>query len=233
MDNIYEDKALQSYLCDISRYSALSREEEKEIAIKAKAGDLSAKEALIKSNLKFVVKIASKYQNRGLSLSELISDGNLGLITAIEKFDPEKDIKLISYAVWWIKQKILYAIVKRNESRVETREFGPTSDMQRETEVYYEQIESTDPNVIFSKERLHKCIKRAIEELNAREAFVIKSYFGLYGFEEMTYSKIAELLGISREAVRQLKIKSMEKILKKVNNEKESEINHILSNIYT
>jgi RNA polymerase primary sigma factor len=69
---------------------------------------------LIQSNLKFVVKIASRYQNRGLSLSELISEGNIGLIKAIEKFDPEKDIKLISYAIWWIKQRIMLAVSEKS-----------------------------------------------------------------------------------------------------------------------
>ncbi|MCF7857871.1 MAG: RNA polymerase sigma factor RpoD/SigA [Candidatus Cloacimonetes bacterium] len=112
-ENIFNDKALQSYLNQISKNKPLSREAEHELALKAKKGDEKAIEKLVTSNLKFVVKIAAKYQNRGLSLSELISEGNMGLIKAIEKFDPSKHNKLISYAVWWIRQKILFALAEK------------------------------------------------------------------------------------------------------------------------
>ncbi|MBT4333281.1 MAG: RNA polymerase sigma factor RpoD/SigA, partial [Candidatus Cloacimonetes bacterium] len=91
----------------------LSREKEHELAIKAQKGNQAAIEKLVTSNLKFVVKIAAKYQNRGLTLSELISEGNMGLIKAIDKFDPKLHNKLISYAVWWIRQKILFALAEK------------------------------------------------------------------------------------------------------------------------
>jgi len=112
-ENIFSDKALQTYLNQIADIEPLSREEEHKLAIKAKKGDQAAIEKLVTSNLKFVVKIAAKYQNRGLSLSELISEGNMGLIKAIEKFDPKLHNKLISYAVWWIRQKILFALAEK------------------------------------------------------------------------------------------------------------------------
>ncbi len=112
-ENVFEDRALQSYLNQISKIKPLSREEENKLALKAKKGDKSAINKLVKSNLKFVVKVAAQYQNRGLSLAELISEGNMGLIKSIEKFDPEKDNKLISYAVWWIKQRILFALAEK------------------------------------------------------------------------------------------------------------------------
>jgi RNA polymerase primary sigma factor len=113
-ESVYSDKALQSYLSEISKYKAIPRELEHELAIKARNGDQDALNTLIQSNLKFVVKIASRFQNRGLSLAELISEGNIGLIKAIEKFDPDKDIKLISYAIWWIKQRIMLALAEKN-----------------------------------------------------------------------------------------------------------------------
>lgn len=113
-ESVFADKALQNYLREISKYKTLSREEEHELGIKAKNGDANALNRLIQSNLKFVVKIAARYQNRGLTLSELISEGNIGLIKAIEKFDPEKDIKLISYAIWWIKQRIMLAVSEKS-----------------------------------------------------------------------------------------------------------------------
>jgi len=112
-ENIFNDKALQNYLNQIAEINPLSREEEYELAIKAKNGDKAAIEKLVTSNLKFVVKIAAKYQNRGLTLSELISEGNMGLIKAIDKFEPEQQNKLISYAVWWIRQKILFALAEK------------------------------------------------------------------------------------------------------------------------
>lgn len=113
-ESVFSDKALQNYLAEISKFETLSREEEHELGIKARNGDPQAMNRLIQANLKFVVKIASKYQNRGLSLSELISEGNIGLIKAIEKFDPDKDIKLISYAIWWIKQRIMLAVSEKS-----------------------------------------------------------------------------------------------------------------------
>lgn len=113
-ENVFDDQALQNYLNEISIYPTLTREEEQSLAQEAKNSNQEAKNQLIKANLKFVVKIASHYQNRGLSLSELISEGNMGLIKAIEKFDPSMDIKLISYAVWWIKQRILFAISEKS-----------------------------------------------------------------------------------------------------------------------
>ncbi|MFO8145375.1 MAG: RNA polymerase sigma factor RpoD/SigA [Candidatus Syntrophosphaera sp.] len=113
-ENVFADKALQNYLREISKFETLSREEEHELGIRARNGDPEAMNKLIRANLKFVVKIASRYQNRGLSLSELISEGNIGLIKAIEKFDPDKDIKLISYAIWWIRQRIMLAVSEKS-----------------------------------------------------------------------------------------------------------------------
>ena len=113
MENVFQDKALQKYLKEISKIEPLSADEEKRLARLAKKGDKEALNKLLLANLKFVVKIAAKYQNRGLSLAELISEGNDGLIKAIEKFDPDKDIKLISYAVWWIRQRILQALAEK------------------------------------------------------------------------------------------------------------------------
>ncbi|HPY97098.1 MAG TPA: RNA polymerase sigma factor RpoD/SigA [Candidatus Cloacimonadota bacterium] len=114
MGNVFNDQALQSYLKNIAKIPVISREEEVELAIKAKAGDNEAKNKLVSAHLKFVVKIASAYQCRGLSLLELISEGNIGLIEAIDRFEPDKGIKLISYAVWWIRQAILSAIVEKS-----------------------------------------------------------------------------------------------------------------------
>lgn len=98
------------YFNEISKYPLLTEEEEFELAVKAKKGDARAKDALLTSNLRFVVKIAKEYTNRGLPFLDLVSEGNLGLLSAIERFEPSKEVRLTSYAVWWIRQAILKAI---------------------------------------------------------------------------------------------------------------------------
>jgi len=108
--------SMAAYLSDIDKISMLTPEQEKELARKIKDGDKAALSKLIKSNLKFVVFIAREYQDKGLPLEELISEGNLGLIEAARRFDATRGIKFISYAVWWIRQSILRALA--NHSRL-------------------------------------------------------------------------------------------------------------------
>lgn len=102
------------YLKDIERIPLLGRDEEYDLAIRAKNGDAIAREKLVNGNLRFVVSIAKQFQNRGLPLIDLISEGNIGLLTAIDKFEPEKGYHFISYAVWWIRQSILKAIGEKS-----------------------------------------------------------------------------------------------------------------------
>lgn len=105
-----DDEVIDYYLNEIKKIPLLTPSEELELAKKAKNGDDAAKEKIVKSNLRFVITIAKKYQNHGLDLEDLISEGNIGLLIAIEKFEPSKGYKFISYAVWWIRQSILRAI---------------------------------------------------------------------------------------------------------------------------
>ena len=108
-------ESLAIYLKEINNIPLLTPEEEKECAFLATKGDKKAKQKLIDSNLRFVVKIAKKYRNNGLSFSDLISEGNIGLMLAADKFDPSKGFRFISYAVWWIKQTILKAISEKSK----------------------------------------------------------------------------------------------------------------------
>ena len=110
----HENTALTLYLRDIEKIPLITRDEEYDLALKAKAGDSYARERLVNGNLRFVVSIAKQYQNRGLPLIDLISEGNIGLLTAIDKFEPEKGYHFISYAVWWIRQAILKAIGEKS-----------------------------------------------------------------------------------------------------------------------
>ena len=110
----YDEGSLDQYLRDISAYPLISREEEAELARRIRQGDQEALDKLVRSNLRCVVSVAKKYQNQGVSLSDLINEGNLGLIRAARKFDETKGIKFISYAVWWIRQAILQALAEQS-----------------------------------------------------------------------------------------------------------------------
>ena len=284
-ENVFEDRALQSYLNQIAEIEPLSREEEYELAYKAKAGDQEAINKLVNSNLKFVVKVASRYQNRGLSLAELISEGNLGLIKAIEKFDPEKENKLISYAVWWIKQKILFALAEKtnvirmplgkaniankikiakekhftetghkatideisemtdlnkkairkvNRQSVNTISLEDSSYTSKHEKVnlgeFLKDNEGGDPQSLYYREKVQDTIERSIDKLTEREALIINEYFGLSGEKGKNFAQIGDELGLSRERVRQIQKKALEKILKDVNTEHSKNIDYILYN---
>jgi len=106
--------SIEKYLADIAKIELLSAEEEINLAQKIKKGDQAALDRLVKTNLRFVVSVAKKYQNRGLALADLINEGNLGLIKAAQRFDDTKGFKFISFAVWWIRQNIMQAISDHN-----------------------------------------------------------------------------------------------------------------------
>lgn len=110
------DSSISIYLKEINKIPLLSYEEETELAKKAAAGDKAAKNKIVNANLRFVVNVAKKYQKKGLELEDLISEGNIGLMTAIEKFDVSKGYHFISYAVWWIRQAILKAICEKSRA---------------------------------------------------------------------------------------------------------------------
>lgn len=107
-----ETQSLDKYLLEISKYDLISAEEEVELAGKIREGDQIALQKLTKANLRFVISVSKQYQNQGLSLSDLINEGNLGLIKAAQRFDEKRGFKFISYAVWWIRQSILQAIAE-------------------------------------------------------------------------------------------------------------------------
>ncbi len=109
-----DENVLSMYLKEINRIPLLTREQEDHYARRAAKGEKEAKDMLVQSNLRFVVNVAKKYQNQGLPLSDLISEGNIGLMNAIERFDVEKGYHFISYAVWWIRQAILKAICEKS-----------------------------------------------------------------------------------------------------------------------
>ena len=111
---VFREGSLDQYLKEISAYPLIDREEEARLARAIRKGEEEALDKLVRSNLRFVVSVAKKYQNQGVPLSDLINEGNLGLIRAAHKFDETKGIKFISYAVWWIRQAILQALAEQS-----------------------------------------------------------------------------------------------------------------------
>ena len=142
-----ESESLEKYLQEIGREDLLTAEEEVELAQRIKKGDREALEKLTKANLRFVVSVAKQYQNQGLSLPDLINEGNLGLIKAAEKFDETRGFKFISYAVWWIRQSIHQAIAEQSRIvRLPQNQVGSVSKINRAINKF-EQENERRPNV--------------------------------------------------------------------------------------
>lgn len=143
-----ESTALEKYLQDISHEGLVSVEEEIELARKIKKGDIKALEKLTKANLRFVVSVAKQYQNQGLSLPDLINEGNLGLIKAAKKYDETRGFKFISYAVWWIRQSIMQAISEQSRIvRVPINQMGVIHKMRKVVQQFeqeYQRLPSID-----------------------------------------------------------------------------------------
>ena len=142
-----ESASLDKYLQEIGHEDLISVEEEVELAQRIKKGDRKALEKLTKANLRFVVSVAKQYQNQGLSLPDLINEGNLGLIKAAEKFDETRGFKFISYAVWWIRQSILQAIAEQSRFiRVPLNQVGSVNKINRVLNKF-EQEHERRPNI--------------------------------------------------------------------------------------
>lgn len=143
-----ETASLDKYLQDIGKEELITAEEEVELARKIKTGDQGALEKLIRANLRFVVSVAKQYQNQGLSLPDLINEGNLGLIKAAQRFDETRGFKFISYAVWWIRQSILQALAEQSRLvRLPLNQVGSLNKIKKATsklEQDYERAPSVD-----------------------------------------------------------------------------------------
>lgn len=134
--------SLEKYLQDIAHEELLSTDEEVELAQRIRKGDRRALERLTKANLRFVVSVAKQYQNQGLSLPDLINEGNVGLIKAAQKFDETRGFKFISYAVWWIRQSILQAIAEQSRIvRLPLNQVGSVNKINREMSKFEQEFE--------------------------------------------------------------------------------------------
>lgn len=133
---------LTTYMQDISRYPLLTMAQEEELAILAQAGNVKAKQRLAECNLRFVISVAKQFIHLGIPLEDLIMEGNLGLMTAIEKFDPTRGFKLSTYAIWWIRQSILNALAEKGRTvRLPLNQVGLLLRVRRAAQDFYQQNE--------------------------------------------------------------------------------------------
>jgi RNA polymerase primary sigma factor len=257
---------LAKYLHDINQIPLLPHKEEISLAEKIRQGDKQALGKLVNANLKFVVFIAREYQDRGLPLDELISEGNLGLLEAAKRFDAERGIKFISYAVWWIRQSILRALANHSrlvrlpinhiwalqkavsiiedleqdlgrapelEEVADKLNISPTTlsknmmywgrelpleDSTRpsdESLALIDKISSDEfapPSSKLVEESMKADIKMALESLTKTEAEVLRLYYGIERERPMTLLEIGNQMNLSRERIRQIKNKALQKL---------------------
>ncbi len=259
------DDSLGSYLGEIASSKPLSSAQEVELAQRIKQGDEAARNELVEANLRFVVGVAKQFQNRGVPLADMISAGNMGLITAAERFDENRGFKFISYAVWWIRQAILQTLAEQSRTvRLPLNKVGllykiskasrqlrqqhadnpAPEEIAAALDVSVEEVKETmlcgrsvrsldatfreeedhslldvipddrqeSPEIMVMKGCLRGQIDSVLGGLVNREAEILKLYFGLDGEEPMTLDQIGNRYGLTRERVRQIKEKALDRL---------------------
>jgi len=252
------------YWREIKDAQPLSRQREIDLFRRAHAGDEAARQQLVVANLRFVVSVAREYRDYGLPLAELVSEGNLGLLEAIDRFDEERGFKFITYAVWWIRQAILRALAEHGKiirppmsqisdlqkvekranalahelgraptheeilagvalSKVRTRNALAVSqaDVSLDSPAHADSdmplmslfpVEQVSPEQDHAEGQLRTAVRRFVNGLAPRESQVLKAYFGLDGTRPMTLEEIGATMGITRERVRQLRNRALNKL---------------------
>ena len=255
---------IETYWRDIQHYKPLPRERETELVRRAREGDEQAMHELVTANLRFVVRIAKEYNGYGLAFIELISEGNLGLLEAVKRFDETRGFKFITYAVWWVRQAILKALAEQSKAarppmsqindlqKVEKKtglliqQLGrqPTMeeiadsaqisldraynaqkvgqrDLSFDTPIYSDEedtlisVFATEEGALeddFDQNVLSKTLHNCLQILDEREHQIIRSYFGLQDQSPITLEKIGTTLGLTRERVRQLRDRALQKM---------------------
>jgi RNA polymerase primary sigma factor len=219
-------ETVRVYYDDLKKYKPLTKAKERRLLKKCKKGNLKAKNEILEANLRFVFDIAKHYTGRGVPISELISDGNMGLLRAIDKFDESKNVKFISYAVWWIRQAMLESIKKKNA--INFVEIEPNTD--NDSYIDKRLIEDDEDDTSFNKELSNEndekskeisenqrnIITNIIGTLSDRERDIIENYYGLNSNKELTLSEIGKKYNLSSERVRQIKLVSLRKLRSKI-----------------
>jgi RNA polymerase primary sigma factor len=257
-------REMRLYLKEISKIPLLTAEEEKELGRRVKEGDNDALQKLVEANLRFVIKISKKYRGFGLSFLDLINEGNLGLMEAAKRFDPDKNVRFTSYAVWWIRQAILHALTSMGhplrlpakisntmyrmgktitkktaelnrrptlqeiaaDMGMDEKELsamvevagGATSLSQPLDEEGDLRLEDVLPDEISSvqddleSQFLNKHIDEVMERLEDNERKILTLRFGLEDGQPHTLKEIGDSMGLSRERIRQIEAKALNKI---------------------
>ncbi len=262
---ISKNQSLENYLREIGEVRLLTPQEEIDLAQRIKQNDQRALKRLVSANLRFVVSVAKSYQNYGLSLEDLINEGNLGLMKAAYRFDETRGFKFISYAVWWIKQSILQAIAEQSRLvrlplnrvgtltkigkvysmleqeyereptpdeiakvlevdsnditdtiKMATRSVSMDSPLQKNSDSRLIDIiqnqQDPEPDSDVMSESLKEEVNYILSTLSAREARILKLYFGLDGEKSHTLEEIGVKFKLTRERVRQIKEKALRRL---------------------
>ena len=217
-----ESQSLEKYLQEIGKVELISPEEEVALAIRIKNGDQIALDKLTKANLRFVVSVAKQYQNQGLTLPDLINEGNLGLIKAAQRFDETRGFKFISYAVWWIAEELVVFLDIEIEEVTATLGSGirhvsmdqPLSDGEDSTlmDVMINPNAISTDNELAFKASLKTEIERSLSTLSERQKDVIRYFFGIGIDHALSLEDIGERFNLTRERVRQIKDKAITKL---------------------
>ena len=218
------NRTVELYYDDLKKYKPLTKAKERMLLKLSKGGNVAAKNELIEANLKFVFDIAKHYTGRGLSISELISEGNIGLIKAIDKFDEHKDVRFISYAVWWIKQSIIESINKKrmlNFVDINNGEMNAIENIKSDfTEIednnYFDLSNEDVRKEDEIKEKQFEIVSEIISKLPDRERDIIETYYGLNDKDELTLLEIGKKYNLTSERVRQIKKKCLKKLRSEV-----------------
>lgn len=208
------DKSVIAYFSELKACKPLSREEELSLWRQYKyEHNMKARDKIISANLKFVASVAKPYQGLGLSYSDLIAEGNIGLIKALDKFDGERGYKFISYSVWWIRQMILEALSKRGSTDAEDLPdgYGKVGDGDDDCGTADEHYIQEGSEREKEKEQ-SETIKLLMEYLNQREKNIITKYYGLDGNKPKTLEEIGLEYGLTKERIRQIKNTSFKKM---------------------
>lgn len=219
-------ETVRVYYDDLKKYKPLTKAKERRLLKKCKKGNLKAKNEILEANLRFVFDIAKHYTGRGVPISELISDGNMGLLRAIDKFDESKDVKFISYAVWWIRQAMLESIKKRNAISFVEIEPNTDNDSSMDKKLIEDDEDDASFNNDFSNENDEKSrevtenqrniITSLIGTLSDRERDIVENYYGINDKKELTLTDIGKKYNLSSERVRQIKLNAIRKLRSKI-----------------
>lgn len=220
------DNTLNIYLDEIGRESLLSEEEERRLSARIKAGDERALNKLIEANLRFVVTIARGYQGKGLSMDDLVSEGNIGLMKAARKYDSERGLRFVNYAVVFIRQQIEKALKQESvELRVENAKDGlsrsvdaPLGNRANMSLLsVLSDVNSPLADVRVYDAAIADAVEYALHSLSEREHQVIAAYYGIEQ-EHLTMAEIAEDMQLKRERVRQIRNRAVRRLRKAYKN---------------